>query len=418
MMYQSASDHRLDRYSQLASRASSSNMSQFDTDTATSKQSHHPDKTDTAMEDAMAKQVQIKIHDGPGPAGTKGRDHEMKIMCFDLGYFSRTGQFLILVAGVFAFFLVYGYFQELIFRLEGFRPYGWYLTLIQFLCYTLFGFTEMQFKEDKARRIPLRTYFLIAFLTVATMGLSNSSVGYLNYPTQVIFKCCKLIPVLIGGILIQGKKYGYLDFTACFSMSIGLILFTLADSSVQPSFDPYGVLLISLALVADAVIGNVQEKAMRHYSSSNSEMVLYSYSIGFVYIFAGLALSGQLVEAFMFCLKSPVKTYGYALVFSFMGYMGVNIVLTLVKTFGALPAVTVTTCRKALTIILSFVFFTKPFTLQYVWSGLIVVLGIYLNIYSKNRATWDPVLYSLMGKVLHRLRKPKGVFMGSAENIV
>ena len=47
-------------------------------------------------------------------------------------------------------------------------------------------------------------YGLLAFLTVATMGLSNSSLGYLNYPTQVIFKCCKLIPVLIGGIIIQG----------------------------------------------------------------------------------------------------------------------------------------------------------------------------------------------------------------------
>jgi adenosine 3'-phospho 5'-phosphosulfate transporter B3 len=47
-------------------------------------------------------------------------------------------------------------------------------------------------------------YLLLAFLTVSTMGLSNTSVGYLNYPTQVIFKCCKLIPVLIGGILIQG----------------------------------------------------------------------------------------------------------------------------------------------------------------------------------------------------------------------
>lgn len=54
-------------------------------------------------------------------------------------------------------------------------------------------------------RIPLTTYTLIAFLTVATMGLSNSSLGYLNYPTQVIFKCCKLIPVLIGGIIIQGS---------------------------------------------------------------------------------------------------------------------------------------------------------------------------------------------------------------------
>lgn len=49
-------------------------------------------------------------------------------------------------------------------------------------------------------------YVQLAFYTVATMGLSNASVGYLNYPTQVIFKCCKLIPVLIGGILIQGIR--------------------------------------------------------------------------------------------------------------------------------------------------------------------------------------------------------------------
>ena len=55
-------------------------------------------------------------------------------------------------------------------------------------------------------RIPMNMYFLLAFLTVATMGLSNTSVGYLNYPTQVIFKCCKLIPVMIGGVLIQGKN--------------------------------------------------------------------------------------------------------------------------------------------------------------------------------------------------------------------
>lgn len=46
-------------------------------------------------------------------------------------------------------------------------------------------------------------------------------------------------------------------------------------------------------------------------------------------------------------------------------------------------SVTVTTARKAVTIVLSFLFFSKNFTFSYVWSGLIVVLGIYLNVYSK-----------------------------------
>ena len=35
------------------------------------------------------------------------------------------------------------------------------------------------------RKTSLRLYGLIAFLTVATIGLSNTAVGYLNYPTQV-----------------------------------------------------------------------------------------------------------------------------------------------------------------------------------------------------------------------------------------
>lgn len=324
---------------------------------------------------------------------------EIKIVCFDISRFSSTVQFFLLTAAVFVFYLIYAYMQELIFKLEGFKPFGWYLTLVQFACYTTFGLTELQFKVDKARRIPLSSYIVIAFLTVSTMGLSNTSVGYLNYPTQVIFKCCKLIPVMLGGVLIQGKKYKCIDVSAMLCMCIGLILFTLADSSVSPSFNTYGVILISLALLADGVIGNVQEKALKQYNGSNSEMVLYSYSIGFTYIFVGLVLSGTLIPAFDFCKQYPIETYGYAVIFSISGYLGVNVVLTLVKNFGALIAVTVTTCRKAVTIILSFIFFTKPFTFQYVWSALIVVFGIYLNVYSKNKESWDTYLLLKLGEI-------------------
>jgi hypothetical protein len=90
-------------------------------------------------------------------------------------------------------------------------------------------------------RIPLKTYLLLALLTLGTMGFSNSSLGHLNYPTQVIFKCCKLIPVLVGGILIQQKHYGKLDFLAAGCMCLGLTLFTLTDSHVSPNFSTIGL---------------------------------------------------------------------------------------------------------------------------------------------------------------------------------
>ncbi|XP_033857005.3 adenosine 3'-phospho 5'-phosphosulfate transporter 2 isoform X1 [Acipenser ruthenus] len=309
---------------------------------------------------------------------------ELRVLGINLSSFSQPAQFSICVVGVFVFYLIYGYLQELIFSMEGFKPFGWYLTLVQFGFYSMFGLVELQLTQDKSRRIPGKTYMMIAFLSVATMGLSNTSLGYLNYPTQVIFKCCKLIPVMIGGVFIQGKRYNLVDVSAAVCMSLGLIWFTLSDSKVAPNFNLTGVLLISLALCADAVIGNVQEKAMKLHNGSNSEMVLYSYSIGFVYILVGLSCIGGLGPAVAFCAQHPVKTYGYAFSFSLTGYFGISFVLALIKLFGALVAVTVTTGRKAMTIVLSFMFFSKPFTFQYVWGGLLVIFGIFLNVYSKH----------------------------------
>jgi len=153
--------------------------------------------------------------------------------------------------------------------------------------------------------------------------------------------------------------------------------------------------MISLALVADAVIGNVQEKTMRAYGASNNEVVLYSYSLGCIYILLGTLLSGEIFHAAAFFQQHPYETYGYALVFGILGYAGVNVVLTLVKRFGALLAVTVTTVRKAVTIALSFLFFSKPFTVSYLWSGMIVLLAIYLNVYSHNQKQWNSAIAGL-----------------------
>lgn len=237
---------------------------------------------------------------------------EVKILFFDLTYYNTTTQFLLCCAGVFVLYLLYGYMQELIFTLDGFKPYGWFLTLVQFAYYTVFGYVERSLEKTKVPRcIPMKTYVLLAFLTLGTMGLSNSSLGYLNYPTQVIFKCCKLVPVLIGSILIQGKKHGPLDFLAAIAMCLGLTLFTLADSQVSPNFDSFGVLLISMALLCDAAIGNVQEKAMREHKAPNNEVVIYSYGIGLVYLSVIMLLTGNLFPGIAFCMKVCMNRWSY-----------------------------------------------------------------------------------------------------------
>ena len=88
--------------------------------------------------------------------------------------------------------------------------------------------------------VPLQTYALIGFLSTVSIGFTNVSLKFLNYPTQIIFKSCKLIPVMVGGIIIQKKKYGVAHFLSAALMSVGLCFFVLADSKTSPIFDKAG----------------------------------------------------------------------------------------------------------------------------------------------------------------------------------
>lgn len=330
--------------------------------------------------------VQLEIPTKLTTQAKGGPANVIYLLYYDISWCSQKVQFLLCSAAVFILFILYGYMQELIFTYEGFKPFGWYLTLIQFAFYTIFSLMErLCIEGNLTRHVPMKVYFVLALLTLGTIGFSNSSLGYLNYPTQVIFKCCKLIPVLIGSILIQGKRYGVLDFGAASLMCLGLILFTLADSAVMPNFDSRGVMMISVALLCDAVIGNVQEKAMKQsaVAPSNAELILYSYSVGFVYLLVYMLVFSDMRAAFQVWSQNTVRSYLTAGLFSLSGYLGVGVVLTLVRSCGAFAAVTVTTARKAVTVLLSFLLFHKPWTWQYLWAGVLVIAGIYLQLGAK-----------------------------------
>lgn len=74
--------------------------------------------------------------------------------------------------------------------------------------------------------------------------------------------------------------------------------------------------MISTALLFDAVIGNVQEKAMREYRANNVEVVLYSYGIGFIYLLIVLTLSGNLLPSVRFCATVSVSYIFCCILFS------------------------------------------------------------------------------------------------------
>ncbi|KRX60591.1 Adenosine 3'-phospho 5'-phosphosulfate transporter 2 [Trichinella sp. T9] len=309
---------------------------------------------------------------------------ELRLFNVDIGFLSREFQFILCASAVFLLYVIYGILQEKMFTVDGFRTLGFYLTTVQFFIMAIFGIVERNCSSKRRRCTPLKIYFVLSLASFGTIGFSNAAVGYLNYPTQVVFKSCKLIPVMIGGILIQGKRYSVYDYIAVLLMTVGLIMFSLADAAVNPEFNSTGFLCVGMALFSDAVIGNLQEASMRIYAPENNEIMAYTYSIAFLYSAFFTALNGNLIAGISFTLKNPLIMRDM-LLFSVCSYFGVQVILTLINGFDALVAITVTTFRKVITVCLSFILFSKPFTYRYLLGGTVILIGIYFNLYSKKQ---------------------------------
>ena len=86
---------------------------------------------------------------------------------------------------------------------QGDLSLGWFLTFFQCAIYSAFNFVlwdrSKEVKTLLSTKERTRLYIVIGTLSLLTIGLSNSAVELLNYPTQVVFKTCKPVSVMVLG---------------------------------------------------------------------------------------------------------------------------------------------------------------------------------------------------------------------------
>jgi adenosine 3'-phospho 5'-phosphosulfate transporter B3 len=256
---------------------------------------------------------------------------------------------------------------------------------------------------DSRNPPPQRLYFFMGCLLVVSFGMSNMSMLYLTYPTKVILKACKLIPVMLLGLSVQGRGYSSREYASAFALVVGLAFFTLGDKIwllIAPaSADAavavrdadvgkstsisllIGIFLMSLSLVADSYLGNLQERTLAKHRCTPQQLVFYNSTVGAGILAVVTLLNGELYAAIVY---SVVRfTLFRVLVLTFVGYLGVSVYLVLVKTSGIFVATIVATIRKFITIVLSFFFFPKPFSLAHGLGLGAVAVGIALNMQTK-----------------------------------
>ncbi|KAL0902730.1 hypothetical protein ABMA27_000538 [Loxostege sticticalis] len=303
-------------------------------------------------------------------------------------------RFILYAGGIFVCYFIFAMLQEKITR----GKYGdgekftCTLSLVWVQCVVNYIFAQIlmvswKHEVDTTRKI---YYFSSALTYLLGMVSSNMALQWINYPTQVVGKAAKPIPVMILGVLIGHKSYALKKYLFVLLIVIGVVLFMYKDQVKTTAADDsqgfgVGELLLIMSLTMDGLTGAVQERIKSESSPTAYSMMLNTNWWGTIILSVCIPLTGEI-----FRFTTFVSTYPEVLLYlaglALMGALGQLFIFFMVSEFGPLPCSVVTTTRKFFTVLASVILFGNVL-LGRQWIGAIFVFsGLFLDIfYSKGK---------------------------------
>ena len=301
----------------------------------------------------------------------------------------RSVQLAIACAGIFFSFSYFAVLQEDVYK----KPYGGEYFKYTFVALVaergvnaLIGYAGMLALGRSGLTIPHRDIFASGISQMFAMAGSNEALRYVSYPTQVLGKSCKMVPVMAGGVVLGGKSYSAFEYLQVALITAGVCVFNLFGKKKKGGADSaLGLGLIGFSLVMDAVTGGLQDKVKKRTAELNPdagekpvptmhESMFWTNASGFLVAAALAAATGQATEGYAFCARHP-DVLRAVVVYSLASAVGQNFIYFTITQFNPLVLTTVTTTRKIFSTLYSV--FRNPAnslnTMQ--WSGCSLVFA-------------------------------------------
>ncbi|CAD6187911.1 unnamed protein product [Caenorhabditis auriculariae] len=223
-------------------------------------------------------------------------------------FFSETLHFLICAGGILLCYFYFGVQQERIVqgKYEGGEKFTYIQALVFFLCVANTIFAWIFRQRNDIDNVPTKLYASCAASYLLAMIFSNQALQYLPYPTQVLAKSCKPIPVMVFGVLFAQKKYKWRKYLYVLMIVVGVAMFLYKDkkSKAESQFG-IGELLLLLSLAMDGTTTSIQDVINKNYRRSALSMMLFMNLYSTVYLAAGLVVTGELFSFFGFMQRHP-----------------------------------------------------------------------------------------------------------------
>ncbi|NWI41237.1 S35B1 protein, partial [Picathartes gymnocephalus] len=264
------------------------------------------------------------------------------------------------------------------------------LSLVFIQCVINAAFAKLLLRLADAAR-PDRTrgwlYGACSLSYLGAMVSSNSALQFVSYPTQVLGKSCKPIPVMLLGVTLLRKRYPPAKYLCVLLIVAGVALFLYkpkkGTGDTEHVFGYGELLLVSAGTprgwawgVSGGFAPGRSPRGIQVGSTPHLGSIL-GVQVG-PGCFAGILFTGELWEFLSFTERYP-SIISNILLFGLTSALGQSFIFMTVVYFGPLTCSIITTTRKFFTILASVVLFANPISpLQ--WLGTVLVfLGLGLD---------------------------------------
>ncbi|CAH8508860.1 unnamed protein product [Schistosoma rodhaini] len=230
-------------------------------------------------------------------------------------------------------------------------------------------------------------FSICGFSYITAMYTSNTSLKYVSYPTQVIGKSIKPIPVMLLSVLLARRRYPLQKyiFVTMISFGVALFMFNWHSTRDSASYFGFGECLLISSLLLDGVTGGVQEE-LKKYNVGSYTLMMHMNLWSIIYLVPVIVFSGEVSPFLEFIKRHPHIFYDMS-IFGLTSAVGQIFLFGLITNFSPLTCSIVTTTRKFFTVLFSIILFGHSMTTCQ-WIGTVLIFsGLLLDqTYGKTRS--------------------------------
>lgn len=204
---------------------------------------------------------------------------------------------------------------------------------------------------------------LPALTNVAASWCQYAALWYVTFPTQMLFKSMKVVPVMIFGRWVLRRTYPLAEYVEACLIAAGVVAFGIwaeTDASAGVRSQWLGFLLLVGFLTCDSLTPNLQKRAFAAVNPDAFQMMFYVGTVSLTYSLIVMSVTGQVQPMRDFFLQHPESIVD-VLGLSVLSTVGQIFIYHTVKHHGPVSLTLIMTTRQMVSLALSSSIFRHHF---------------------------------------------------------